>query len=151
MQLIQQIDGTLTLQREGVDDVPDVHIRRAFPWSKSTEYLSIRDSKGKEQVLIDRLEDLPDDQKKLIENWLAANSFIPIITRVYGVNTDFGYQEWHVQSDRGELRFRVQEREDVRFLPDGRFSIKDVDGNIYAMPRLEALDAKSIKAVESLL
>jgi hypothetical protein len=151
MQLIAQTDGSLTLKREGHDDVPDVRIRRAFPWSKSTEYLSIRDAKGKEQVLIDRLDDLPADQRKLIEEWLAANSFIPVITRVHQVNTDFGYQEWHVESDRGELRFRVQEREDVRFLPDGRFSIKDVDGNIYAMPRLESLDGRSIKAVESLL
>jgi len=144
-------DGTLTLKREGQDDLKDVRLRRSFPWSKEAEYISVRDEKGKEQTLIERLSDLPADQRKVVDDWLAANSFIPVIQRVDRVNMDFGYQRWFVDSDRGPLSFRVQEREDIRFLPDGRFSIKDVEGNIYALPRLEQLDAKSLKAVETLL
>ncbi|MBC7785234.1 MAG: DUF1854 domain-containing protein [Burkholderiales bacterium] len=149
--LSENIDHTLTLHRPGQDDVADVRLRRSFPWTKANELVSVRDEKGKEQALIERLSDLPAAQRAIVDRWLAANSFIPIILRVESVNVDFGYQQWGVQSDRGPLRFRVQEREDIRFLPDGRFSIKDVEGNVYAMPRLEELDPQSRRAVEALL
>ncbi len=151
MQLLMETDKTLTLKRDGQDDVKDVRLRRAFPWSKAEEFVSIRDEKGKELEMIARLADLPADQRQIVDAWLAGNSFIPIVKRVIRVNTDFGYQQWHVETDRGPLSFRVQEREDIRFLPDGRFSIKDVEGNIYAMPPLDQLDQKSLKAVEPVL
>lgn len=151
MELVLEEDGTITLKREGFADVKDVRLRRSFPWSRADEFVSVRDDKGKEQVLIDRLADLSASQRAIVDRWLAANSFIPVIQRVIRVNTDFGHQEWHVETDRGPLTFRVQEREDIRFLPDGRFSIKDVDGNIYAMPRVDQLDPASLKAVEAVI
>jgi hypothetical protein len=151
MQFVVEPDSTVTLKRDGVDDVKDVRFRRAFPWSKAREYVSVRDEKGKEQLMIRALDELAPDQRAVVENWLNKNSFIPIVTRVEKVNTDFGYQEWHVETDRGPVTFRVQEREDVRFLPDGRFSIKDVDGNIYAMPKLSDLDQKTLRALEPVL
>ena len=52
---------------------------------------------------------------------------------------------------RGPAEFRVQEREDLRFLPDGRFSIKDADGNVYELASLDKLDDHSRRAVEPLL
>ncbi len=151
MQFVVESDSTVTLKRDGTDDVKDVRFRRAFPWSKAREYISVRDEKGKEQLMIGSLDGLPADQRSVVEDWLEKNSFIPVVKRVDSVNTDFGYQEWHVETDRGRLSFRVQEREDVRFLPDGRFSIKDVDGNIYAMPRLSDLDQKTVRALEPVL
>jgi hypothetical protein len=45
----------------------------------------------------------------------------------------------------------VQEREDIRFLPDGRFSIKDADGNIYELRPLSDLDEHSRRALEPLI
>ena len=53
------------------------------------------------------------------------------VRRVDEIDVRFGYQQWKVQTDRGPIEFRVQEREDIRFLPDGRFSVKDADGNVY--------------------
>src|SRR5690606_8562359 len=115
------------------------------------EFISVRDDKGKEQVLISQLNELPADQRQIIEQYLAENSCIPVIKRVESLNTDFGYQQWEVETDRGPASFRVQEREDIRFLPDGRFSIKDVEGNIYALPPLAQLDNRSQRAIEGLL
>ena len=63
----------------------------------------------------------------------------------------FGYQQWRVETDRGPAEFRVQEREDIRFLHDGRFSVKDADGNVYELRSLHELDDLSRRAVESLL
>lgn len=151
MRFISEPDGTITLLGTDGQTVRDVRFRRAFPWSKPRQYISVRDEKGKEQAMIRSLDELEDSERTVVEIWLDQNSFIPLILRVEKVDTDFGYQEWQVETDRGKVTFRVQEREDIRFLPDGRFSIKDADGNIYAMPRLSDLDPPSLKAVEPVL
>lgn len=143
--------GKLTLKRPGEADVEDVRIRRSFPWSGSSENISIRNSEGKELVLIERLDTLDARLRSRIEAWLDRHSFIPKITRINQVDVRFGFQQWNVETDRGRAEFRVQEREDIRFLSDGRFSIKDADGNIYELMSLDRLDAPSRRAVEALL
>ena len=143
--------GKLVLKRPGEEDARDVVVRRAFPWSSPDEFISIRSSEGKELVLIESLAGVPADVRGLIERHLAGTIFIPRITRVDEVDVRFGFQEWRVQTDRGSAHFRVQEREDIRFHPDGRYSLRDADGNIYELPPLGELDDHSRRAVEPLI
>jgi hypothetical protein len=150
-ELIEDQLGTLTLRRPDAEDVKDVRLRRAFPWSSPQRFISIRGSDGKEMLLIEDLDQLDRDQRALVERWLESYSFIPRITRIEQVDLRFGYQQWRVETDRGPAEFRVQEREDVRFMPDGRFSVKDADGNVYELAPLDKLDERSRKAVEGLL
>ncbi|MGN6626025.1 MAG: DUF1854 domain-containing protein [Tepidisphaeraceae bacterium] len=141
----------LVLRRADLPDEADVRLRRSFPWTRPDQFISIRTAGGKELALIDRLDDLSTEQRAIVDRWLAQNSFLPAIARVNSINMDFGYQQWDVVTDRGPANFRVQEREDVRFLSDGRFSVKDVDGNVYVLPRPEEMDAHSQRAVQILL
>jgi hypothetical protein len=149
--LIEDELGLLTLRRPDTEDVKDVRLRRAFPWSSKTRFVSVRSSEGKELLIIEDIEQLRPEQRTLVERWLEANSFIPRITRIEQVDMRFGYQQWRVQTDRGPAEFRVQEREDIRFMSDGRFSVKDADGNVYEMASLEKLDEGSRRAIEGLL
>ena len=151
VELIGDVTGKLTLRRSGQDDVHDVRLRRSFPWSKPQHHISIRSSEGKELVHIDDLSRVESSQRALIERWLARHSFIPRITSVDSVDVRFGHQLWRVKTDHGPVEFRVQEREDIRFLNDGRFSIKDADGNVYELTSLEKLDPPSRRAIEALL
>jgi hypothetical protein len=148
--LIEDDRGRLTLKRPAQDDVADVRIRRAFPWTQPGRFISVRSSEGKELLLIKDLQVLPGGLRETIERWLAATSFIPRITEVNQVSTSFGFQEWDVETDRGHAQFRVQEREDIRFLGGGRFRIKDADGNIYELPSITGLSKESQKELESL-
>ena len=150
-ELLEDEQGRLVLRRQGRDDAVDVRVRRAFPWSAPDRFISIRDAEGKELLLIDSLEPLDAGRRTVIERSLGDGSFVPRITSVDDVDVRFGYQQWKVRTDRGPAEFRVQEREDIRFLPDGRFRIKDADGTVYEMVRLEELDAVSRRAVEPLL
>jgi len=143
--------GRLVLARPGQEEKVDVRVRRAFPWSSPGKFVSIRDSEGNELMLIEDLAAIEESQRRIIEQALGGGSFVPRILRVKEVDVRFGYQEWKVQTDRGEIEFRVQEREDIRFLPDGRFSLKDADGNVYEMPSLEKLDEHSRRQVEALV
>ncbi len=150
-ELIKDAQNRLILRRPGQPDVVDVLVRRAFPWSNPQEHISIRSPEGRELVMVEHLSRVPSPTRELIEQALSSSIFVPRIQRVYGVDVSFGYQRWRVQTDRGETEFRVQEREDIRFLPDGRFSIRDADGNVYEMPRIEELDEASRRAVEPVL
>jgi hypothetical protein len=143
--------GKLILRRPGQADVHDVRIRRAFPWSKPEEWISIRSSEGKELLLIEDVAGLDAVVRQTIDAYLAATVLIPQIERIVSIDVRFGFQEWSVQTDRGPVAFRVQEREDIRFLPDGRYAIRDADGNIYEMPPLSALDDPSRRALEPLV
>ena len=113
-QLIEGPTGKLTLRRPGEQDVDDVRIRRAFPWTHPAKFISIRGSDGKELVLIESLDALDALRRDQVVRWLDQHSFIPKITRVHEVDVRFGYQKWRVETDRGPAEFRVQEREDVR-------------------------------------
>ena len=141
----------LTLKRPGHEDVKDVRVRRAFPWSRPERFVSIRSSEGKELMLINDINALPLAERGVIENSLRATVLIPKITHIDDVDVRFGHQQWRVQTDRGPVEFRVQEREDIRFMNDGRFSIKDADGNVYELAPLDKLDEHSRKAVEALI
>jgi hypothetical protein len=149
--LVENELGQLALKRPGEEDVADIRIRRSFPWSGPNEHVSIRTSEGKELILIDRLDALEADLRKRIFAWLDRHAFIPKITRINQVDVRFGFQQWDVETDRGPARFRVQEREDIRFLADGRFAVKDADGNVYELKSLDQLDGPSRRAIEALL
>lgn len=149
--LVENDLGQLALKRPGEEDVADIRIKRAFPWSGRNENISIRTSEGKELLLIDRLDELESNLRNRINNWLDRHSFIPRITRINQVDVRFGFQQWDVETDRGPARFRVQEREDIRFLSDGRFAVKDADGNVYELKSLDQLDGPSRRAIEALL
>ena len=150
-QLTEDAQKKLVLHRAGQDDVTDVRIRRSFPWSKPGEFISIRSSEGKELVLIEDINSLDPETLRKSGRVAEHPQLHPRITRIEEVDVRFGYQQWKVQTDRGPADFRVQEREDIRFLHDGRFSVKDADGNVYELTRLDQLDAHSRKAVEALL
>lgn len=150
-ELFTDDQGRLVLRRPGKDDVVDVRLRRSFPWSRRAGFVSVRDAEGKELMLIESLEPLDPGRRKTIEAWLDSSSFVPRIVGVEDVDVRFGYQQWKVRTDRGPAEFRVQEREDIRFLPDGRFRIKDADGTVYEMVSLSQLDEPSRRAVEALI
>ena len=150
-QLHRDDQGKLHLKRPGEADVSDVRIRRAFPWSNPDQFISIRSSDGKELMLIEDAAALEAPLRQIIRDHLNGSVLIPRITRVDSVDVRFGHQQWKVQTDRGPVEFRVQEREDIRFHPDGRYSLRDADGNIYELPPREHLDDHSRRALEPLI
>lgn len=143
--------GRLVLSRPGCEDVADVRLRRAFPWSSPSRHISVRGKEGKEILLIDDLAALDADLQAVVLDYLSATSLIPRIQRVNHVDVRFGFQQWTVETDRGPAEFRVQEREDIRFMPDGRFTVKDADGNLYELPPIGELDEHSRRAIEAVV
>jgi len=135
--------GRLHLKRAGQDEVP-VTARRAFPWSMPDRFVSLRAKDGGgELMLIEDVAAVPEPTRRTLLAYLDAATFVPRITRVSRIGLEHGYQQWHVETDRGPQELRVQEREDVRFLSDVRYSVKDANGNLYEIPDVRQLDEPS--------
>lgn len=136
--------GRLMLRRSaGADEIVAV-ARRAFPWSRPDELISLRSKEGTELLLLETLgPPLSADARAVVLRALDAATFIPRITRVDLVDLQHGYQLWDVQTEAGPAHLRVQEREDIRFLSDTRFCIKDANGNVYEIADLAQLDDHS--------
>ena len=79
----------------------------------------------------------------MIEAWLERHTFIPKITCVLVVKSGNNALLFHLETDRGERRIKVMEREDMRPLADGRTLIRDASGVVYELPPMHTLDHHS--------
>ncbi len=141
--------GELRAHLAGGDGaVEKVKIARCFPWTLRDEYVSVRDGEGKEVVLLKTLDELDAATRKLIEQELAENVFVPQIRRIVKYEDEFGVISIAAETDRGEVKFQMRNRQDVRALTPTRAIFRDVDGNLYEVPDFNALDRGSQKYIE---
>ena len=146
--LARDPEGKVLLNRDKTAEPVPVQIRRAFPWSAESEYVSIRGEDKKEILLIDRLERHDDATRKIILEELERHYFIPRIRRVLRITEEFDIGIWEVDTDRGRTSFRVRSRDSVRLLGDRRGMVEDADGNFYEIPDLDVLDPKSQEVID---
>ena len=138
--------GQIIVHLEGSDEpIVDARVARCFPWSMPEEYVSVRNSDGKEIALLPSLKELDADSRKVVERELRDRVFNPKIQRVIECKNEFGVTSIRAETDRGEVTFQIRSRDDVRVLSATRALFRDADGNTYELEDLNALDATSRK------
>ena len=140
--LLTTADGSV---HEGVVPV------RAFPIAAPTEGIALVGTDGHELAWIDRLDELPDAIRKLIEDELASREFIPEIRRLRQVSTFATPSTWEVETDRGETRFILKGEEDIRRLGAATLLIADSHGIQFLIRDLQAMDRHSRKLLDRFL
>ena len=141
--------GLLVVHIPGRDEpVTDARVARCFPWSSPEINISIRDSEGKEVVMLKTLEELDPDSRRVVEEELSVRVFNPKIRRVVKIKHEFEVTSVAAVTDRGEVTFQIRSRDDVRVLSPTRALFRDVDGNTYEVADLTALDPVSRKHIE---
>ena len=116
---------------------------RSFPWSHPDRFVILRDADGEEVATIDDLAKLPARSRGAVEAWLQRHTLVPKILRVKKVKAANAATLFEVETDRGDKRIVIREREDLRPLADGRWLLRDPDGQTYELPPLEELDVGS--------
>mgnify|MGYP000530297913 CR=1 FL=1 len=138
------------LQLTAVDG--SVHVAvvpvRAFPFAAPTEGIALVGSDGHEVGWIDRLADLPDATRQLVEEELASREFVPEIRRLRQVSTFALPSAWDVETDRGDTRFILKSEEDIRRLGAGTLLIGDNHGVQYLIRDLFSLDKTSRRLLD---
>lgn len=144
---LQRNDAALLVLRvKGrAEPLEDVRVARCFPWSLPQSYVSIRSSDGKEICLVKDLAQLDEATRAVLEEELREKIFNPRILKVLSCKSEFGVSSLKVLTDRGEVSFQIRSRDDVRVLGAGRALFKDVDGNLYELHDVDALDPDSRK------
>jgi len=167
--------NALKLEIDGADEYSDVKAVRIFPLSSPSHFISFKGisdsdkekaeeqkeeektrsphgkSRGlrtKEIGVIKDTRELDKKSRKILSSELEMNYFMPQITRINKIKSDFGSYTWTVETDKGPRTFEVRYREDVRIVPLNRVLIRDVDGNRYEIPDYSRLDSSSKTVLE---
>jgi hypothetical protein len=124
---------------------------RAFPIAAPNEGIALVDPHGHELAWIDRLTDLPDELRALIEAELAIREFMPEIKRIISVASFATPSTWHVETDHGETHLVLKGEEDIRRLTSPGLLISDSHGIHFLIRDRYALDAHSRKILDRFL
>lgn len=149
--LIKMPDGRLRyVDPDGQPHDPVTPVR-AFPISSPDQGFSLLSADGHELLWIDSLDDLPGDERELIEAALTGREFMPEIRRLVAVSGFVTPCTWTVESDRGETRFVLKGEEDIRRLNAHTLLIADNQGIHYLLRDLNGLDRQSRKLLDRFL
>ncbi|WP_297325313.1 DUF1854 domain-containing protein [Nitrosomonas sp.] len=129
----------------------DVVPVRSFPITNPDQGIALIDSHGHELVWIERLIDLPEDYRVLIEAELANREFMPEIKRLLKVSGFITPSTWQAETDRGEVTFILKGEEDIRRLTTSSLMITDSHGIHFLIRDRLALDRHSRKLLDHFL
>lgn len=150
-QLQRNAFGRLTFNDQSGVTQEGVIPVRFFPITDPDQGIALVDSHGHELVWIERLTDLPDDYRQLIEAELARREFMPEIKRLGKVSSYITPSTWHVETDRGETSFILKGEEDIRRLTTSSLMITDSHGIHFLIRDRLSLDRHSRKLLDHFL
>src|SRR5574343_811820 len=132
-------------RHEGVTPV------RAFPIAAPDEGISLVNFEGHEVGWAERIADLPDGVRGLIEEELASREFVPEIERIASVSSFACPSIWQVQTNRGAAKLTLKGEEDIRRLSRTRLLIADSHGIQFLVRDLNELERLSRKLLDRFL
>ncbi|HQR99849.1 MULTISPECIES: DUF1854 domain-containing protein [unclassified Polaromonas] len=124
---------------------------RAFPIAAPDEGISLISSEGHELVWLERLSELPQLQRSLLQEELALRDFVPEITRLISVSSFGTPSTWTVETDRGDTSFVLKGEEDIRRLSRQSLLIAAGHGVHFSVKDMGALDRASRRLLERFL
>lgn len=123
----------------------------AFPITAPEQGVALVDAEGHELVWIDRLADLPDDIRRLVQEELDSREFIPEISSILSVSTFATPSVWQVETDRGITSFVLKGEEDIRRLDHTALLIADSQGIHFLIRDIQKLNKGSRKLLDRFL
>ncbi len=120
-----------------------VQVKRCFPWSDATRFLSLRDADDAEVALIGRVDDLDPTSRAVLQVALLEAGFVMEIVRLESVEEEVEIRQWRVETRQGSRRFQTRLDDWPRELPGGGVLIRDLAGDLYVVPDPSALDKHS--------
>lgn len=126
-------------------------VRRVFPLSRPDRHFSFQDAAGKEMGVLNRLDELDPESRRIAEEHLDRRYFTPRIEKIDNLKLDGGMWLFEVQTQRGPAQFYVRNwRDNSHEVRANRWHIQTVDGQRYEIPDVTKLDAKSTALMQKL-
>lgn len=141
LQLRTGPDGRL--QAPGPDGFVPVSVSRCFPWTAPGGHLSLRDARGGEVAYVVDATLLDAESRKALEAALSLAGFTFAITGIDSIKEDFELRVWKVRTVQGKRTFQTELDVWPEALPGGGWLLRDVTGDLYRFPTVDALDPAS--------
>jgi hypothetical protein len=143
--------GRLVFTDEAGTQHLDVHAVRAFPITAPNAGISFMDQAGKELCWYASLAAIPELDRALVLEELAAREFMPVIERILRVSSYATPSIWQILTDRGETRLRLNGEENIRRVAGNTLLISDANGVQYLVRDLTKLDKQSRRLLDRFL
>jgi len=150
-QMARNLAGRLVLTlpsgqvHEGVTPI------RAFPVQAPQEFVALVSTEGKELLWIDRLAEVPEDVRHLINEEIVSREVMPVIQQLLSVSTYSTPSTWEVVTDRGPTKLILKGEEDIRRLGGSSLIITDSHGLRFYVSDMLQLDKHSRRLLDRFL
>jgi hypothetical protein len=150
-ELVERAQRALTLERRADGrlwavtggEERSVWVRRCFPWSQPTRYISLRDGEENEIALVRDPGELSYESRAVLEEALVEAGFVLKIVRVLELDEEVEIRNWKVETEQGPRSFQTRLDDWPRQMPGGGLLIRDVAGDLHYVAEPNGLDAKS--------
>lgn len=137
-------DDTLRVSIKGDRCGRNVQVLRAFPLSAPDQNIVLRDGAGKELGVIERLSDVDEPRRALLQQALNRHYFLPRILKINALKERYGAATWDVETDRGPIVINTTHLIDaLTELDNGLYILRDSEGNRYEIRDVEEMDEPS--------
>ena len=121
---------------------------RAFPLSHQARWISVLDAKNKELCLIEDVDALDPESRRLALEELDRHYHVPVIQRINSVKNEYRTMYWDVETDRGHRDFVMKWASDtILWLSPAELILVDIDTNRFRIPDVNQLDQRSRQAM----
>ncbi|HEX9705566.1 MAG TPA: DUF1854 domain-containing protein [Gemmatimonadales bacterium] len=134
-------DGRLWAVKDGVERA--VVVRRCFPWSEPTRFVSLRDDDEDEFALVTNPGELDAGSRRELEAALVDAGFVFHVTHVLEIEEEVELRHWRVETSQGTRSFQTRLDDWPRALPHGGLLVRDVAGDLYHLAEPRGLDRRS--------
>lgn len=115
MSLSRDAYGQLVLELGGRRHV-GIKPVRAFAIAAPDAHIALVDGSGHELYWLEHLDELPAEQRQLIEQTLKPCNFMPELLRLHSVSSFTLPSRWQIDTDRGPTELVLKAEEDIRRL-----------------------------------
>lgn len=131
VKLARRADGRLWFITDG--QARPVRVRRCFPWSQPTRFLSLCDEEDEEVAFVAEPASLDEHSRVALEQVLIEAGFVFQLIEVYEIEEEVELRHWRVRTSQGNRSFQTRLDDWPRELPDGSLLIRDVAGDLYQL------------------
>lgn len=146
------LDETQQLSIRMLDDeqlYQGVRISLLFPITDRNSYIQFTDADENEIGILRSIDQLHQESKAIVVSEINKAYFIPVITRIFEIESQFGADVWNVETEKGMREFEVVgKRRNIRYITNDHVVIKDIDGNRYEIPSVANLEPASRKMLQ---
>lgn len=151
-QLNRNAFGKLIYTAAGDDEVHEGVVPvRSFPIAAPDVGIAIVSNDGRELAWIEKLSDLPEVTRLLLEEELANREFLPEIKQIKHVSVFASPSTWTVVTNRGDALLVLKGEEDIRRIGESALIIADTHGIQFLIRDLKQLDKHSRKLLDRFL